>query len=340
MKVWMYKGGMKIVEKSGVGRAYEHQKLALKERGIPFVTKFSLDFDVIQLNTIFPDSFFATLLGKLMKKKVVYYAHSTMEDFRKSFKGSDFFAPLFKKWIMLCYQMGDIIITPTQYSRELLLNYGIKTEIVSLSNGIDLNFYHQDKKLGENFREKYQYKDSDKVIMSVGHYIERKGIEDFAELAKRMPEFQFLWFGYTNMNLIPDKIRKIIQLNLPNLHFPGYISREELREAYCGSDLFLFMTHEETEGIVLLEALATKIPILLRDIPIYEKWLEDKKQVYKARSMEDFENSIREIVAGQVPLLTEEGYLVAYERNINGIGNELFEIYSSLLVTQTEIHLV
>lgn len=45
--------------------------------------------------------------------------------------------------------------------------------------------------------------------------------------------------------------------------------------------LFCFMSHEETEGIVVLEALACCIPVLVRDIPVYEDWLADGKNVLR-----------------------------------------------------------
>ena len=41
---------------------------------------------------------------------------------------------------------------------------------------------------------------------------------------------------------------------------------EELRNAYCGADAFAFFSYEETEGIVVLEALACEVPVVLRDI--------------------------------------------------------------------------
>ena len=45
-----------------------------------------------------------------------------------------------------------------------------------------------------------------------------------------------------------------------NLIFPGFIEKEELRDAFCGCDAFLFLSYEETEGIALNEALAMKVP--------------------------------------------------------------------------------
>jgi Glycosyltransferase len=333
MKVWLYQGGMKLVSKSGVGKAYEHQRIALEEKRIAFSTRSCHDCDIVQLNTIFPDSLLVALAAKIMRKKVVYYAHSTMEDFKKSFKGSDIIAPLFKSWIKFCYSMGDIIITPTDYSKNILNTYGIRKNIISLSNGIDLEFYQRNNDLGKQFREKYHFSETDKIIISIGHYIERKGIEDFVKLAERMPDYQFIWFGYTNVNLIPEKIKNLIQVKLPNLHFPGYVSSEEVKQAFCGSNLFLFLTQEETEGIVLLEALAMKIPILIRDIPIYENWLIDRKQIYKGKKNDEFEVLIRDITEGKVPKLTEEGYMKAKERSISKVGSVLTDVYQNLLMS-------
>ncbi len=331
MKIWLYKGGLKLIFKSGIGKAFEHQRAALEEKEIDYSTKFNFGYDLVQINTIFPDSLIVAVIAKLMRKKVIYYAHSTMEDFRNSFKGSNFFAAFFKRWIKLCYSMGDVVITPTEYSKNLLEGYGINRKIISLTNGIDLKYYKKDAELGKQFRDKYHFNEKDKVVISVGHYIERKGIEDFAALAERLPEYQFLWFGYTNLNLVPCHIRSIINAKLPNLHFPGYISSEELKAAYSGSDLFLFLTHEETEGIVLLEALAMKIPILIRDIPIYESWFQKGKQVYKGRGLAEFKVLTKDILEGKIPDLTEEGYKTVQEKSLSKVGDTLMDTYTEVL---------
>src|SRR5699024_12508909 len=60
-----------------------------------------------------------------------------------------------------------------------------------------------------------------------------------------------------------------------NALFPGYVQAEQLREAYCGADAFCFLTKEETEGIVLGEALACGVPALVRGIPLYRAAMPD-----------------------------------------------------------------
>lgn len=334
LKVLLYDGGMKLAGKSGVGRAMEHQACALQNAGIPYTHDSKEDYTIVQLNTIFPDSLGMALKARMQGKKVVYYGHSTMEDFRNSFTGSNMVAGLFKRWIIRCYESGDVIITPTPYSARLLDSYGVKKPVRALSNGIDLSAYKRSEEGAERFRRTYCLHPSRKVVLGVGHYIERKGILDFVEMAKRYPQYDFIWFGFTSAALVPAKIRKAVKTQLPNLCFPGFVSKEELMDAYSGSDLFFFPTLEETEGIVMLEAMAMKTPVLTRDIPVYEGWLENGKTVYKGRGQEDFARLLPDILEGRLPCLTEAAYGLVQENSIGKIGNELAGIYEGLFMKE------
>lgn len=330
MKILLYTGFLKFVEKSGIGKAVHHQQKAMEENNISYTTDIKEAFDIIQFNTIFPDSVFFALIAKLRRKKIVYYAHSTMEDFKNSFKGSNILAPFFKRWIMFCYKLGDIIITPTEYSKKLILGYGIKKSIFALSNGIDLSYFSNSIEGAKRFRRKYSLSDEQKVVISVGHYMERKGIRDFIKLAKRMPEVTFIWFGYTNPSIVPHIIHEEIKNAPSNVKFPGYVCSEALRDAYSGSDLFLFLTHEETEGIVLLEALAMKIQILIRDIPIYRDAFTNGQDIYKASTLDEFQNKIEKILSNELPSLKDSGYKLVEQKDIKNIGSHLKFIYEGL----------
>ena len=88
MKTYIYEGGLGIVAKSGVGSAIKHQKNMLKQADIEEAKSWK-EADIIHMNTVFPDSVLAACLAKMQGKKVVYYGHSTMEDFRNSFIGSN-----------------------------------------------------------------------------------------------------------------------------------------------------------------------------------------------------------------------------------------------------------
>lgn len=151
MKVYIYKGGQSLVAKSGVGSAIRHQEKMLRAAGVT-VTDVWKEADVVQINTVLPDSPLVARRARRQGKKVVYYGHSTMEDFKNSFIGSNLAAPLFKKWICHCYRQGDVVITPTEYSRELLRNYGLYRKIYALTNGVDTEFFHKTEQASGQFR--------------------------------------------------------------------------------------------------------------------------------------------------------------------------------------------
>ena len=87
---------------------------------------------------------------------------------------------------------------------------------------------------------------------------------------------------------------------------------------------------EETEVIPINEACACKTPSIIRDIPIFEDWLEDGKNVYKAKDVDEFEIKIKKILSGELPNLTKEAYKIAEERDLRNIGEKLKEVYESL----------
>ena len=93
MKVQIYTGSMSLVAKSGVGQAILHQRMMLSEAGVATTDKWE-DEGPIHLNTVFPDAALTAILARKKGRKVVYYGHSTMEDFKNSFIGSNLLAPL------------------------------------------------------------------------------------------------------------------------------------------------------------------------------------------------------------------------------------------------------
>lgn len=336
MKVLLYSEGLRFIEHSGLGKAIEHQKTALESAGVTYTTDRQDTYDLVHINTYFPKSVY---YAKKLKNKgipIVYHAHSTKQDFRNSFRFSNILAPYFEKWIVRSYNLGDVVVTPTPYAKDLLEDSGVTAPIYPISNGIDLQYYEATPLMRESFREKYGYGVNDKVVMAVGHYIKRKGILEFVELAKRLPNYRFIWFGYTSMVEIPSEIQEAVKTNLPNLHFAGYIPAEELRNAYAGADLFLFPTHEETEGIVLLEAMAMRQNILLRDIPIYSEYVAGK-HVYKAHDVDSFADTITNLFNGALPSLVEEAYEEVKKRDIKQIGQQLSSLYAETIARHQQV---
>ena len=103
------------------------------------------------------------------------------------------------------------MITPSEYSKHLIQSYGVTTPIIAVSNGIDLEKYKKDPKKEEVFRKHFKIQEGQKVVICAGLYFKRKGIEDFVEVARRMPDVRFIWLGSINKWIIPRKIRRIVE---------------------------------------------------------------------------------------------------------------------------------
>ena len=333
MKVFLYTEALKAVGKSGLGKAIEHQKEALTKVGVNYTLNGKDDYDIVHINFYLPKSYLVAKRAKRKGKKVVYHAHSTEEDYINGFILAKQTSKLFKWWLIKCYRLGDVIVTPTEYSKKILSSYPHLNEkkIYAISNGINLDLFKRDKKLGLEFRKKYNIKEKEKVIIGIGLYIERKGIVDFVELARRMPEYKFIWFGYSPLSVATKKVRDAVNTKLDNLVFAGYVEQEEIHKAMCGCDLYIFPTLEETEGIPIIEALACKTKAIVRDIPIFEDFLTDGVDCYKAKDVDEFEKKIKKILNDELKDVSEAGYHLAKERSIESVGKKLKEVYEEVL---------
>lgn len=331
MKICLFQDDEKIFRKSGIGRALKHQREALRLAKVDFTLDYKDEYDIIHLNTINPKSFMLAKLAKKNHKKVIFHAHSTEEDFRNSFALSNQIAPLFRKWLIKCYSTADVLLTPTPYSKTLIDKMGFKVPIIPISNGINLDDFRLNNEKKKKFQQHFKLNKQQKTVISVGHYFERKGIVDFIEIARSFPDIKFIWFGHTSSTLLTENVKKAIRNRPSNVILPGYIDGDIIQGAFQSADMFFFPSYEETEGIVVLEALASKTQVLVRDIEVYSPWLKNKINCFMGRDNNEFKKTIEDYLDGKIDSTVEAGYKVAEERSIERIGNQLKNIYQQIL---------
>lgn len=333
MKVLLYFEGVNFLKRSGIGRAREHQMRALHLLNYEVTDDPKcIDYDILHINTYGLKSFLLAHKAKKMGKKIIYHAHSTEEDFRNSFIGANAVSKIFKRHLIHLYSLGDAVITPTEYSKKILENYGIKSPIYAVSNGIDLNKYQRSQEKERAFRKYFGLSDSQKVVISAGLFIERKGILDFVKIAEEFPKVTFIWFGHAPLYTIPRKIRQVVKKKHPkNVIFPGYLRGDVYEGAYTAADLFFFPSYEETEGIVVLEALASEQLALVRDIPVYNPWLIDGDNVLKATDNNGFTKKIQEVLSKDNKKIIVNGRTVAENRSIEEVAKQLKKVYQLVI---------
>ena len=334
LRVLMPRGLGSLARQSGIGAAMRHQETAVRSLGHQVVTNPLRPFDVVHLNTPFPDTPLIARWARLWRRPVLMWAHSTEDDFRDSFPGANAVAPLFRRWLAHLYRRGDAVVTPSEYSRELISapKYGLSAPVHVLSNGVDTTYFRPDPSARERLRASLDLPQDATVVISVGMQLVRKGILDWVEVARRLPEVTFVWYGSTDERLLTADVRRALATAPANARFPGYVSAETLRESYCGADAFCFLTKEETEGIVLWEALACEVPVLVRAIPLYRDRMPDGVLTHQvAGDGPGFAGDVAErlsgLLAGELSDLTRAGRRAAEDVDLHQVARDLQQIY-------------
>jgi 1,2-diacylglycerol-3-alpha-glucose alpha-1,2-glucosyltransferase len=334
MKILLYFNNEKAIRKSGIGRALVHQEKALTLNNILYTLDENDNFDIAHINTIYAKSYKIAKKCKKLNIPLVVHAHSTKEDFKNSFRFWKVIEPIFNLLLKRLYSIADIIITPTEYSKRLINDYDfIKCPVVNISNGIDLRLYKRyivPNKLETTLREYYKIPLNTKIVLGIGWLFERKGFIDFVKLAKEMPDISFVWLGRKNKSFLTNKIRKTINNKPKNVYLTDYVDESIVRAFLNIASVFAFLSYEETEGIALLEALACKCPVLVRDVEVFD-YLTDGVDCYKGNNNLEFKKKILQMINSNNKIITDNGYKIVEERSLDKIGSKLISTYQTLL---------
>ena len=212
---------------------------------------------------------------------------------------------LFYKYLITFYSSMDKLVVVNPYVIDILNNYGIeKNKIKYIPNFVSSdNFYKKSNKEKEELRDMFDIPKDKFVVLSVGQLQKRKGVLELIELARSMPDIEFLWAGaavFGKMSEGYEEIKEAISNNLPNnVHFLGLINRNRMNDIYNLADIMFLPSYEELFPMCILEAMCVNLLILTRDLDIYNGILFDfytcadnndefKKLILKLRDDKDF----------------------------------------------------
>lgn len=157
----------------------------------------------------------------------------------------------------------DAVVVPSTAMRDTLLDYGIQSPLHVLPTGIpNAQFANGD---GAAFRRRHHIPADAPLALFVGRVAHEKNIGFLLEatraVAAQLPAFKLLVAG--EGPALQALKHKAGSLGIrDNVMFIGYLDREkELPSCYAAADVFVFASKTETQGLVLLEAMAAGIPV-------------------------------------------------------------------------------
>lgn len=158
----------------------------------------------------------------------------------------------------------DAVVVPSTAMSKVLRDYGCESPIHICPTGIQLDRFSAGD--GARFRTKHSIPQDRPVLLHVGRVAHEKNIgfllRAVAELKDTRPDVLFIICG--EGPALPGLRDTVRELQLEDqVMFIGYLDREtELLDCYRAADVFIFGSRTETQGLVLLEAMALGVPVV------------------------------------------------------------------------------
>ncbi len=264
-----------MVAGQGVGSAYEEQVQLVKE-GASDIFDVRVNehckSDINHFHTIDP-VFYVKM--KTSKAANVAYCHFLPDTLDGSIKIPKAFFGVFKRYVTSFYRSADYLIVVNPIFMKELERYHIdKDKMLYIPNFVSKDqFYEKTLDEKKKIRSKYGIKEDDFVVLGVGQVQTRKGVLDFVEVAKRMPDITFVWAGGFSFGVITDGYRELAEVmkNPPaNVKFLGIVPRSDMNDIFNLSDVLFMPSYNELFPMSILEAVNVHRPLVLRDLELYE----------------------------------------------------------------------
>jgi glycosyltransferase involved in cell wall biosynthesis len=158
----------------------------------------------------------------------------------------------------------DLVIAPSEGIRGLLDSYGVQTRVATLANAIDTARFAAPNP-GADWRRRLGIPEHAMVSLSVGRLGREKNLDflltSFAKLNLEPPEHVLVMVGDGTERSRLIKLASELGIG-ERVRFPGAVPYADMPAVYAACDLFVICSTTEVKPLVVLEALASGLPVL------------------------------------------------------------------------------
>lgn len=227
----------------------------------------SEEYDIIHIHTPFVAHYLGIKLSHLLNAPSVETYHTFFEDYLHHYLPwmPKLLARGFARMVSRrqCNAV-DAIVAPSQPLLDVLRQYGVSVEAEVIPTGLQAHSFRPAD--GVSFRASFGIGLERPVILFLGRVAFEKNIDFLLrmtnELRKKQPDVLLLVAGEGPTEGSLHKLSEELSLQ-DNIHYIGYLDRNtQLNACYKAADVFVFSSKSETQGLVLLEAMAQAVPVV------------------------------------------------------------------------------
>ena len=226
-----------------------------------------LEPDLVHIQTPFIAHYQGTALARALRVPVIETYHTYFEEYLHHY------VPLMPRAVMRFVarrftvsqcNVLDALVVPSRAMEQALLDYGVECPMHIIPTGMEMERFAGGD--GQRFRAQLGIAPGQPVLVHVGRIAHEKNIEFlfrmFALVVRSKPGAVFVVAGEGPALASCKAYVRSLGLT-QHVRFVGYLSRErELLDCYRAGDLFVFSSRTETQGLVLLEAMALGVPVV------------------------------------------------------------------------------
>jgi phosphatidylinositol alpha 1,6-mannosyltransferase len=153
--------------------------------------------------------------------------------------------------LMLFYGMGRLLMAPNQETVDLLAQRTGKPAVL-MGHGVDVERFHP--------RHRARH-DGPFTLGYVGRITPEKNVRAFVAMEQLLVKLGMQNFRFVLVGRGSEE--SWLKANLRHAEFPGTLRGPELARAFADMDVFLFPSTTDTFGLVILEAMASGVPVIV-----------------------------------------------------------------------------
>lgn len=170
--------------------------------------------------------------------------------------GVGFLSPSVEKYLYWLHEQAQLNLAPSRVTQKELIDKGYPN-VKLWTRGIDTQLYNPNK-YDSAMRDFLSDGDPySPLLLYVGRLSREKRVEMLRPVMDAIPKARLVIVGDG-----PYRSHLEDTFNKTNTHFAGYLFGEELARAYASADIFVFTGANETFGNVVLEAMASGLPVI------------------------------------------------------------------------------
>jgi phosphatidylinositol alpha 1,6-mannosyltransferase len=218
--------------------------------------------DVIHI-ALAPDllGYSALRAARRLAVPVVASCHTRFETYLKHYWYTAPFEGLLKAYLRHAYGQCREVYVPSQSMIDALKADGMRDNFKLWPRGVDTEQFHPDRRSGE-WRAKHGFGAGEFVIAFVSRLVREKQLDTLVATLQRM---KALGIAHRALIVGDGPERAAIEGQMPDAVFTGFLTGDELAQAYASADAFVFPSETETFGNVTLEAMASGLPCVCAD---------------------------------------------------------------------------